>query len=226
MKSPSKSLKTAAKTNANVPPPPSNPQTSLIPFEPSPEDILVEPQPNPNKMDVMQPDLLGSCTFGGIAISLAFWNAQTRDGQRMYYSLALNDTVKQKQAWQEGRKNIEPLHRLKLYEFRKGHASDPDFATTECFIAEGKQWWAFLWVLLPEDPNDVENIRYYLLFSPKRFKPALSDPARENAARNVARLLQRREELDDTAYYKAFQAKQEAMRKEQLGDYDDIPSLD
>jgi hypothetical protein len=201
-------------------------QTSLIPFEPSPEDIQVEPQPNPNKVDVMQPDLLGSCMLDGTAISLALWNTETRDGQRIYYSLTMHDTVKKKQAWQEGRKNIEPLHKLKLYEFRKGHPSDPDFATTEPFIAEGKPWWAFLWVLLPKDPTDVENIRYGLLFSLKPFKPALSDQARENAERNVARLLQRRKELEDAAYYKALQAKHEATRKEQLGDDDDIPGLD
>jgi hypothetical protein len=144
----------------------------------------------------------------------------------MYYSLTMHDTVKKKQAWQEGRKNIEPLHRLKLYEFRKRHASDPDFATTESFIAEGKPWWASFWVLLPKDATDVENIRFILLFSLKPFKPALSDQARESATRNVARLLQRRKDLEDVGYYKALQAKQEETRKEQLGDDDDIPGLD
>jgi hypothetical protein len=194
---------------------------SLLPYTPEPHDIVVELTNNPNKVDVMQPSLLGSCKFGELDVRLAFWLSETKDKQRVYYSCACHDALKNKQALQKDRKTIEPLHRLKFYEFRKAHISDPDFATTECFVEAGASSWGAMWVILPEDPDApdaLDLIRYFVVFSPKPFRQALSAHAKESAAIGVARLLQRRKELEAGAFWQAQAAKQL--------DGDDIPGLD
>ena len=191
--------------------------TSLLPYSPEPRDIVIELTANPNKVDVMQPSLLGICKFGETEVSLAFWGSTTRDGARYYYSCAMHDAVKEKEAWKNDRKTIEPLHKLKFYEFRKAHPTDPDFATPESFIEAGAAWWGAMWVLLPEDPDALDQIRYFVVFGPKPFRPALSAQAKENTADAVARLLERRRELEVNAFYKA--------RQTRLDD-EEIPGLD
>jgi hypothetical protein len=191
--------------------------TLLFPYSPEPRDVVIELITNPNKMDVMQPGLLGTCRFGETEVSLAFWGTPTRDGTRYYYSCAMHDAVKKKEAWKDDRKTIEPLHKLKLYEFRKAHPTDPDFATPESFIEAGAAWWGAMWVLLPEDPDALDQIRYFVVFGPKPFRPALSAQAKENTADAVARLLERRRELEVNAFYKA--------RQTRLDD-EEIPGLD
>jgi hypothetical protein len=194
---------------------------SLFPYSPESRDVVVELTPNPNKVDIMQPGLLGLCNLGETKVSLALWYSRTRDGQRDYYSAALHDDVKKKEAWQKDRGTIPPLHKLKFYEHRKAHPTDPDFATPECFIEAGSVWWGAMWVVLPEDPDDLDAIRYFIVFSPKPFRPALSEQAKENAADSVARLLERRREMETGAFYKA--------RRGQLDNEDaddEIPGLD
>jgi hypothetical protein len=179
--------------------------TSLFSYLPGTRDLVIELTPNPNKIDVMQPSLLGTCNFGDINTSLAFWWSQTRDKTRDYYSCAIHDAAKKKEAWANDRKTIPPLHKLHFYEHRKGHPSDPDFTTSDSFIEAGAEWFGGMWVLLPEDPDALDQIRYFVVFSPKPFRPALSAQAKENAADSVARLLERRRELEVNSFYKAKQ---------------------
>jgi hypothetical protein len=196
-----------------------------LPYDPSHDDIVIELLANANKIDTFQPDITGTCKLGELEIDLALWLSETRDGTRTYYSLALTDSVRRREALQAAKQvknsdkpKIEPLHKLKLYEFRKSHLEDPDFTTPEAFIEGGDTWWGSMWVLLPEDSNDVENIRYFLVFSHAPFRPALTGKSRENAAMGVARLIERRKELEDAAYYVAQQAKRQAIL-----DTDDLP---
>jgi hypothetical protein len=195
--------------------------TSLIGYSPEAQDIVLELTSNSNKVDVMQPGLLGTCKLGEIEISLAFWGTPTRDNTRYYYSCAMHDAVKKKEAWAKDRKTIEPLHKLKFYEFRKVYPTDPDFATSESFLEAGSVWWGGMWVLLPEDPDALDQIRYFVVFSSKPFRPALSAQAKENAADAVARLLERRKELENTSFYEARRAQQQVRL-----DDDEIPGLD
>jgi hypothetical protein len=185
-----------------------------LPYASSKNDIVVELLTNPNKVDVMHPTLIGTCEIGNLTVNLAFWLQETRDGLRNYYSASLHDAARQKEAWQNNRGKVEPTHRLKLYEFRKARPSDPDFATVEPFIEDGALWWCSMWVLLPENSEEIDNIRYFLVFSPKPFRPAMTEQSRELAAMGVARLLERRKELEDGAFYKAQQAKREAISDE------------
>jgi hypothetical protein len=191
---------------------------ALLPYTPEPQDIIIELTNNPNKVDVMQPSLLGSCKFGELDVRLAFWFSETKLKDRTYYSCACHDALKKKQAWENDRKTIEPLHKLKFYEFRKTYSSDPDFDTKECFIEAGASWWGAMWVILPEDPDALDLIRYFVVFSSKPFREAMSAQAKENAALGVARLLQRRKELETDTFWRAETAKQ--------SDGDDIPGLD
>jgi hypothetical protein len=110
---------------------------------------------NPNKIDTMQPDIKGVCMLGEREIDLALWLSETRDGSRTYYSVAVNDAVRWREALQASKESrskdrlkIEPLHKLKLYEFRKSHLNDPDFTTPEAFIEGGSAWWGSPWVPL------------------------------------------------------------------------------
>jgi hypothetical protein len=191
---------------------------SLLPYTPEPQDIAIELTTNPNKVNVMQPSLLGSCRFGGLDVSLVFWFSETKDAQRNYYSCKCYDALKKKEAWQKDRKRIDPLHKLLFYEFRKTHTSDPDFTTPECFVEASASWWGAMWVVLPEDPDALDLIRYFVVFSSKPFRQALSAQAKESTAVGVARLLQRRKELEAAAFWQAQAAKQL--------DGDDIPGLD
>jgi hypothetical protein len=194
-------------------------QEFVLPYQPLESDIVVELMTNPNKTDVMHPSLIGTCEIGNLTVNLAFWLQETRDGLRNYYSASLHDAARQKDAWQNNRGKVEPAHRLKLYEFRKSQPSDPDFATVEPFIENEITWWSSMWVLLPEDAEDIDNIRYFLVFSHKPFRPAMTEQSRELTAMGVARLLERRKELEDGAFYKAQQAKREAI----LDKNDNIP---
>lgn len=192
-------------------------QELALPYDPQGDDVLIELMVNPNKIDVMQPDLIGGCTLGALEVDLSLWLATTRDGTRNYYSGSLNDSVR----WREARAaskqargdkpKIEPLHRLKFYEFRKSSSQDPDFTTPEPFIEANAVWWGSMWVLLPEDVEDVENIRYFVIFSHNGFRPALTEKAKENTSLSVARLLERRKELENASYYAAQQAKRTAV---------------
>jgi hypothetical protein len=169
----------------------------------------------------MQPTLLGTCNFGDLEVGLAFWCTRTQDSTRVYYSCACHDAVKKKEAWVHDRKTIPPLHKLKFYEFRKIHPSDPDFTIPEAFIEDDRVWWGALWVVLPENPNALDEIRYFVVFSPGPFRQGLSTHARENAADSVARLLERRRELEANAFYRARQA-----QLDDNTDDDEIPGLD
>src|SRR5262245_59628771 len=71
----------------------------LFPSSPEPLDVILELTPNPNKVDIMQPGLLGCCHFGELEVSLAVWGSQTRDQSRYYYSCAMHDALKKKEAW-------------------------------------------------------------------------------------------------------------------------------
>jgi hypothetical protein len=190
--------------------------SSALPYTANPGDIITELQPNAAKIDLMQPSLVGLVKFGETACTLALWRQDTRDGTRQYYSCSVNDAAVQKEAWQRKEK-IEPLHRLKLYEFRQRDATDPDFATTEVFIQDGKPWWTMMWVLLPEDPLEVEAYRYFLVFSPNRAVIAWSDALRNDQSSGVERLLARRKELEDGKFFQEQQAK-----RRQLQDEDEI----
>jgi hypothetical protein len=165
-----------------------------------PGDIITELQPNSAKVDLMQPSLVGMVKFGELACTLALWRQDTRDGMRQYYSLSVNDALAQKEAWQRKDK-IEPLHRLKLYEFRQREVTDPDFATTEPFVQAGKAWWAMMWVVLPKNPEEVESYRYFLAFSPQRPAGAWSDALRTDQSSSAERLLQRRKELEEQKFF-------------------------
>jgi hypothetical protein len=112
-----------------------------------------------------------------------------------------------------------PLHKLHFYEFRKAQPTDPDFYS-ESFIEAGAVWHGGMWVVLPEDPEALDQIRYFVVFGSKPFRPALSPQARENAAESSARLLERRKEMEATAFYKAQQARLDAD-----SDSDEIPGL-
>jgi hypothetical protein len=196
----------------------------LFSYSPEPRDIVFELTTNPNKIDVMQPGLLGTCRFGEMSepeISLALWGTPTRDGARYYYSCALHDAAKKKEAWAKDRKTIPPLHKLHFYEFRKARPNDPDFATPECFIEAGAAWWGAMWVVLPEDPEALDQIRYFVVFGPKPFRQGLSARARENTEDSVSRLLERRKELELDSFYKAKQAQD----RSQL-DGEEIPGLE
>jgi hypothetical protein len=188
----------------------------ILPYTPQPGDIITELQPNSAKVDPMQPSLVGMMKFGELACTLALWRQDTRDGLRQYYSCSVNDAVAQKEAWQR-KESIEPLHRLKLYEFRQREATDPDFATTEPFVQDGRAWWAMLWVILPENPEQVEAYRYSMAFSPHRPAGAWSDALRQDQSSGVERLLQRRRELEDGKFFQEQQA-----RRRQLQDEDEI----
>jgi hypothetical protein len=190
---------------------------AMFPYSPESRDVVVELTPNPNKIDVTQPGLLGSCNLDGVKVSLAFWWGRTKDQTRDYYSAALHDALKKDEAFKKDRGTIPPLHKLKFYEFRKAHPSDPDFATSECFIEAKAVWWGGMWVLLPEDPEALDLIRYFVVFSPKPFRPALSAQAKENTADSVARLLARRKELELITFSKAQLAELDA---------EEIPGLD
>jgi hypothetical protein len=204
-----KNTKVKAKTDSS---PVSSVQELMLPYQPAETDIAVELLTNPNKVDVMHPSLIGTCEIGSLTVNLAFWLQQTRDGQRNYYSASLHDAARQKQAWQNNRTKVEPMHRLKFYEFRKSQPSDPDFATVEPFLEDETAWWSSMWVLLPENAEeDIDKIRYFLVFSHKPFRPALTEQSRELAAIGVARLLARRKELEEGAFYKATQAKRQAI---------------
>jgi hypothetical protein len=192
----------------------------LFPYSPEPRDVVVELTPNPNKVDIMQPGLLGNVTLGGLEVSIVGWYSQTRNGQRGYYKLYLQDAIKNKEAWQRNRERVEPLHKLHFFEFRKAQPTDPDFAISKSFIEAGSDWWGAMWVLLPEDPEALDLIRYFVVFGPKRFRPALSAQAKENTADSVARLLERRREMETGAFYKAQQTQ---LDDEDAGD--DIPGL-
>jgi hypothetical protein len=199
----------------------STPET-VFPYVAQENDIVMELSTNPNKVDVMHPSLIGTCEIGTLSFSLAFWLQETRDKQRNYYSASLHDAQRQRQAWQDNRTKLEPLHRLKLYEFRKANSNDPDFATTEPFIENEVAWWASMWVLLPQDSKDIDSIRYFLVFSHKPFRPALTEQSRALAAMGVARLLERRKELESEAFYKAQTAKRRALLDENDQE-DDLP---
>jgi hypothetical protein len=225
--------KTTAKSPATkktlVEQPKPTPRELSLPYDPAHDDVVIELLTNPNKIDSMQPDITGACLLGKLQIDLALSLSETRDGTRTYYSLSLNDAGRRREVWQAWQANkrsnrsgdkpkIEALHKLKLYEFRKSHLNDPDFTTPEAFIEGDAAWWGSMWVLLPENSDDVENIRYFLVFSHTPFRPALTEKSRENAAMGVARLLERRKELENTAYYTAQQAKRNAIL-----DADELP---
>ena len=191
---------------------------SLFPYSPEPGDVIIELSLNPNKIKATQPGLLGSCKLGNLEVSLVFWGSETQDGSKYYYSCTMQDAVKSKEAWKRDRSTIEPLHKLKFYEFRKGRPTDPDFTIPESFIEGGHAWWGSMWVFLPENADALDQIRYFVVFSSKPFRQALSAQAKENTSDMVARLLERRREMEMGAYYKAKQA----LDAEQL-DEDELP---
>ena len=180
-------------------------------------DILTELQPNSGKLDVTHPSLVGLVKFGELACSLALWRRDTKDMLRQYYACSVNDAVAQKEAWQRNKEKIEPLHRLKLYEFRQREATDPDFATTEPFIQDGKRWWGMMWVQMP-DSNNVESFRYHLLFSQQRPASAWSNALKEDQSSGAERLKARRKELEGSLFYR-----QQMAKRQKLQDEDQVP---
>jgi hypothetical protein len=158
-------------------------------------------RPNSAKVDPMQPALLGSAKFGELSVGLSLWWQATRDGARDYYSMTVQDTVKAREAWQNKEK-IEPLARLKLYQFRQKSLDDPDFAASEPLVYEGKDYWALLWVGVPPDfpeeanEQDLKRIAYALVFSLWRPAEKWEKNLREYALTAADYLRARRKELE------------------------------
>ena len=173
----------------------------------------------------MQPALLGLVKFGELAVSLSLWWQETLDGQRDYYSMTLQDAVKAKQSLQNKEK-VEPLARLKLYQFRQNSLDDPDYVSSEPFVHEGRSFWALLWVDVPEDfpdpekvtEQDLKRIQYCLVFSPRRPSEKWESGLKDTLQSAQQHLLARRRELEERKLLKARRVQQEAEF-----DADEIP---
>ena len=172
-------------------------------------------RPNSAKVDPMQPALLGTAKFGDLAVSLSLWWQATRDGQRDYYSMTIQDPVEAREAWLNKEK-LPPLARLKLYQFRQKSLDDPDFASSEPFTHEGTDYWALMWVAVPADfpeeasERDLKRIQYALVFSKWRPAEKWEKSLKEFALSAQDFLKARRKELEALKWAQAKKVKLEA----------------
>ena len=163
----------------------------------------------------MQPALLGSAKFGDLAVGLSLWWQQTRDGQRDYYSMTMQDTEEAREALLNKEKPV-PLPRLKLYQFRQKSLDDPDFASSEPFTHEGKDYWALMWVAVPADfpeeasERDLKRIQYALVFSTWRPAEKWEKSLKEFALSAQDFLKARRKELEALKWAQAKKVELEA----------------
>jgi hypothetical protein len=185
-------------------------------------DIQALLRPNDNKTDQMQPTLLGVAAFAERVMDLALWWQETRDKQRDYYSMDIRDQEKARQAWQQRKERIEPLCRLKLYQFRQRNLEDPDYTSDSCFVYEGRGYWACLWVDVPQDlpglenvtEQDLQRIAHTLVFSSRRPVPKWTPLLKEQSLNAHEHLIARRRELEDRKLLQARRAKAEAAYDE------------
>ena len=204
---------TNTKTTPKSKLPTSEPETSLLEAprasRGSEGDICIVLTVNANKVNLMQPALLGLAKFGELTVSLSLWWQETLNGQRDYYSMSIQDAVKAKELLQTKQK-VESLAKLKLYQFRQNSLDDPDYVSSEAFLHEGRSFWALLWIDAPDFPDpeklseeDLKRIQYYLVFSPRRplekWEKGLTDTL-QNAQQH---LLTRRAELEERKLLKA-----------------------
>ena len=224
-----KNKKADTKINPTPKVPASKPEASLIEV-PSVShgnegDICTLLAVNAGKVNNMQPALLGLVKFGELAVSLSLWWSETLDQTRDFFSMTMQDAVKAKQSLQRKEK-VEPLARLKLYQFRKDSLADCDYLSSTPFLHEGRSYWALLWVDVPEDfpePEKVteanlKQIRYYLVFSLHRPSEKWESGLKDTIQSAQQHLLARRRELEERKLLKARQVQQEAEF-----DADEIP---
>ena len=222
-----KTKTTNTKTNRKSKLPASEPETSLIEAprsRGSDGDICTLLTVNAGKVNDMQPALLGLVKFGELAVSLSLWWQETLNKERDYFSMALQDATKAKELIQKKEK-VESLAKLKLYQFKQNSLDDPDYASNEPFVCQGRSFWALLWVDAPEFPDpekiseeDLKLVKYNLVFSLRRpvqkWERALQDTLQSAQEHLVAR----RRELEERKLLKARRVQQQAEF-----DADEIP---
>jgi hypothetical protein len=214
---------TTKKTNTKTTPksnlPTSKPETSLEAPRTSREsegDICTVLTANASKVNSRQPVLLGLVKFGELAVSLSLWWQETQNGQRDYYSMTIQDAVKAKELLQR-KEQVEPLARLKLYQFRQNSLDDPDYASSAPFVHEGRGFWALLWVEVPDfadqekgTEQDLRRMKYYLVFSPHRPQEKWEKGLMDTLQNAQQHLLTRRAELEERKLLKARRVQQQA----------------
>src|SRR3954447_6074399 len=80
------------------------------------------------------PDLTGFITVESVSYRIGLWDKLTRDGTRSYFSGSL----------QLANDRTAPRLRLKLFEFRKLEASDPDYYGPEPLTIEDFRCFPYL----------------------------------------------------------------------------------
>src|SRR5271166_1419509 len=128
------------------------------------DNIEFELHPNANKTTDMHPDLTGTFEFDDQTYEFTDWIRRTQDGERDYHSVSIYNAEARKDAFKSKQK-IDPLARLKFYEFRKKLATDPDFSTTKEPLRIGAAvLYGNLWVTYNEDPDALEDMTFRVIF--------------------------------------------------------------
>jgi hypothetical protein len=98
---------------------------------------------NPDKMAAKQPDLVGTVQVDNDAYRVALWAKRTQDDTRDYYTGFIGEDEKD-----------APQTKLKIYQFRKAKAEDPDFYTPQPFELAGTLRYAYLSIVPDPDRNE------------------------------------------------------------------------
>jgi hypothetical protein len=211
MKKPLKTVKTkSASLPAAVTTSDPEPDTAtLVPASHAQEgDIATYLVPNARKTDVRQPTLLGMVKFGSLVCEQAIWWSETMDGQRDYYTLAISDAVAKREALKR-KETLEPLHKFRLFQFAQREITDPAYVSERSFLQDGTIWWALLWVDCPLDCDNVEEIKYVLVFSPRRPQERWTDRLKDSLEGSLAHFKARQSELEGRLLYNKRRAEQQ-----------------
>jgi hypothetical protein len=153
------------------------------------ENLTIPLYLNEQKMNDMQPDLIGSFAIDGKSFELADWIRSTMDGQRQYHSMLFNDSAERKAAFKVKTK-CPAIAKTKLYETRKRLVTDPDFHSPEPFRLAGIVWYASLSVR-DTNPEDLEALSISLTLSRQPVRQAASPEAVNSIMAFRERLAQR-----------------------------------
>jgi hypothetical protein len=183
-------------------------------------DVLLPLSVNPGKVNDMQPVLLGKATIDELFVDVSLWHQETKDKRRDYYSATVRDAEKAKQAWVKSKEQIEPLARLKIYQFQGlNPGEDPDYATSEPWIYNGKARWALLWIDVPKNfpenedditEDDLRKIEYCLILSSRRPREKWQKGLQEDLRSAQSHLILMRRDLASKRLMQARRLKNEA----------------
>jgi hypothetical protein len=189
------------------------------------ENLIIPLYFNDNKMNDMQPDLVGSFTLDGKSFELADWIRTTMDRQRQYHSCLLYDAAERKAAFKDKSK-CPPVSKFKLYETRKRLVTDPDFSCKEPFSLAGIVWYAALSVQ-DTNPEDLEALSINLTLSRQPMRQAASPEAVSSITAFRERLAQRELERQARLEEEQKEAPGESVKSRLAasidGEPDDLP---